>query len=78
MSGNRRPPGVWLDRFMRAVLPLGVVYAVLVAIEIYARATDTQAVSGAAVLVTIVHVAIAVVLIWNGILWRRRRDDGAG
>ncbi len=78
MSDNRRPPGVWLDRFMRAVLPLGVVYAVLVAIEVYARATGTEAVSGATVITMIVHVSTAVVLIWTGILWRRRREGRAG
>jgi hypothetical protein len=78
MSADQRPPGVWLSPFMRALLPLGVAYAVLVAIEVYARATSRETVSGLAVITLIIHVSIAVVLIWNGILWRRRRDGGAG
>ncbi len=75
MSGQR-PPGVRVERFMRSLLPLGVVYAVLVAIEVGATVMDTAAVTALRVITILVHASTAVVLISSGILWRRERRGG--
>ena len=78
MSSDRRPGGVWLDRFMRFTLLFGVLYAVWAAFEVLQVVTGAEPLTGLVVIRLFVNVGTAICLVAGGFIWRRDHPAGGG
>jgi hypothetical protein len=65
---------IWYGRLMRIAVPFGLASLAWNAVQAYALATGVEGLTPGRVVTILLNMSVAVLLIWQGLLyWRRAR-----